>query len=165
MLKGKKGFSLVELMIAMVIAGILFLIVGIIQVSSTNFWIRGNDKVVLQGESSFMLTVLTKAIRESTNAQILNSGQRLELERKDKNKNLEWTKVFYQDGKDLKYKINEEEDEILISGILHSLDFNFPEQNEEGEYVPGVIGIEVVLKRKEESFSTQKTIVMRNFKS
>jgi len=155
----------VELMVAVTITGILLIAAGIIHVTSARLWIKGNDKVLLQAESSYMLTVLTTAVREATeDARILEGGQKLELERKDKNGNLEWTKVFYKEGNNLSYMVNDGAANILISGILHSLAFTFPEKDASGADIPGVIRMEMVLQKKGESFAVQKTIDMRNFR-
>ncbi len=69
------GFTLIEMIIAIIISGILVVLFGTIQTTSANIWIRGNTKVLLQSESSFALNYIARTARGATGASVLNSGQ------------------------------------------------------------------------------------------
>ena len=155
-MRTKKGFTLVEITIGLVIASILLLIVGTIQVTSVKFWLRGEAKVALQSEASFLFACLTPPVREATNAAVSSNGQTLTLTKNTPEGILEWTKKFYREGNNLKYQLDAQTSEILILGTLDSLAFTHPADK-------GNVGIAIVLYKSGESFSLQKTLVMRNF--
>ena len=158
----KKGLTIIELMLALAIGTVFIVIVGLIHTTALNLWSRGNDRVFLQEESSFIFTYLEKPIREASGADVEDDGKSLVLTKEILEGNPGWIKRFYQDGNSLKYKVDEEEIETLISGRLQSIAFSHPAKDTSGEDVPGGIGIEMVLQKGNEGFSFQKTVVMRN---
>jgi len=162
MLRWKKGVTLVEIIIAMAIGSILLIAAGMIQATSASLWLKGSDKVFLQSESSFILAFLSRPVRDATSADVIDNGQILILSKKDGDGNIEWIKTFYKEENDLKYQENEQDSKTLIYGIVDSLVFTFPVQDGNNEDISGGIGINMVLQRGGESFSLQKTFVMRN---
>ena len=62
-LRNETGFTLVELTIAMVISVIVTLTAGIIVVSATKDFKRGNSTIQLQQDLAFAPELLTNAIR------------------------------------------------------------------------------------------------------
>jgi len=158
----RKGLTIIELMVALAIGTVLILIVGLIHTTTLNFWSRGNDRVFLQEESSFIFTYLEKPIREASGASVENGGKSLILTKEILEGNPGWVKRFYREGNSLKYKVDEEESKVLISGRLQSIAFTLPAKDTSGEDIPGGVGIEMVLQKGKEEFSFQKTVVMRN---
>ncbi len=71
-------------------------------------------------------------------------------------------KIFYVDGNNLLYQVDDQASNVLISGSLHSLVFTFPAKDRSNEDVPGGIGIDMVLRRSGKNFPMQRTFVMRN---
>lgn len=161
-LKNKKGFTLIELMVAVAITGVVIFLAGIIHITSINLWIKGSDKVFLQEETSFVWNILTTAIRDATEeVEILDNGQKLKLTREDINGNLIWEKTFYKDNNDLSYITNNEAKKALISNILHSL--TFFDQDKDGKDLYGGVRVEMVLQKGNEKFVSEKTVDMRNY--
>ncbi len=158
----REGLTLIELMVALAIGTVLILIVGLIHTTALNLWSRGNDRVFLQEESSFIFTYLEKPIREASGASVEDEGKSLILTKESLEGNLGWVKRFYQDGNSLKYKVDAEDSEVLISGRLQSITFSHPAIDTSGKDVLGGVGIEMVLQKGKERFSFQKTAVMRN---
>ena len=158
----REGVTIVELMVALAIGAILVLIVGLIQTTALNLWSRGNDRVFLQEESSFIFAYLENPIREASGASVEDGGNSLVLTKESLEGNPGWVKRFYREGNSLKYKVDEEESKVLISGRLQSIAFTLPAKDTSGQDVSGGVGIEMVLRKGKEEFSFQKTAVMRN---
>ncbi len=71
---GKNGFSLVEVLIAMLAMSILALTVGILLVYSWKAWRLGNESVQMQRDTTLALKMLTKEIRSCSITNIDTSA-------------------------------------------------------------------------------------------
>jgi len=160
--KYKKGFTLIEFMVAVAITSILVLLMGVIHVTSVQLFIKGGEKVLLQEESSFAFEMITEAIRDTTEkAEILDSGSKLKLTRKDENENIEWEKIFYKDGDSLSCILNGGAKKVLVPKILHSVLFSDKDINDND--LNGAVRIKITLQKGSELFSSEKTVDMRNY--
>lgn len=81
----KRGFTIVELMIALLVSSILILTAGIMLYYGWRAWHRNSVKMALQGDAIYAMDVLDRAIRPANNAylEIINAGSEL----KQSNKN------------------------------------------------------------------------------
>lgn len=70
MKKIEKGFTLVELIIALIISTMIVLAVGGIIVSTFSFWQKGEEQINLQRDISYAALVMEKNIREGISFNI-----------------------------------------------------------------------------------------------
>jgi prepilin-type N-terminal cleavage/methylation domain-containing protein len=108
----KKGITLIEMMVGIIIFSIFILAVGMILVSSGKFWNSGWTQVKLQSDASYAFTRIEKVTREAS--RVLTNpggGSTLQLT-KEIGGITEWTKVLQLNGNTLKL-----DSENIISGI------------------------------------------------
>ncbi len=75
----KKGFTLIELMIAVVILSIFILAVGAIVVTSWKFWNGGWEQVELQRDASYAFARIERIVRSGNSATVLGGGSGLQV--------------------------------------------------------------------------------------
>ncbi len=111
-LQGKKGITLIEMMVAIIVLSIFILAVGMILVSSGKFWDSGWTQVKLQSDASYAFARIEKVAREASKVSTNpGGGSTLQLI-KEVGGITEWTKVFQLNAKTLQL-----DSENIISGI------------------------------------------------
>lgn len=77
----KQGFTLVEMMVAIIAGAVLALTVGIILVSAYVSWVHNTDSVKMQNDASLAFMVIGREVRESSLSDITISadGKRLDF--------------------------------------------------------------------------------------
>ena len=75
----KKGFTLIELMITVVILSIFILAVGAIVVTSWKFWNSGWEQVELQRDASYAFARIERIVRSGNSVTVLGGGSGLEV--------------------------------------------------------------------------------------
>ena len=71
--KNKQGFTLIEMMVAVVIGGILVVTVGYLLVTIYRSWDLGWEKVALQRDASHAMTLMKKNLRAASSATVTDS--------------------------------------------------------------------------------------------
>jgi prepilin-type N-terminal cleavage/methylation domain-containing protein len=116
------GFTLVELLVAVVIGSILVLTVGLILVSAQTHWAEGSKKLALQRDASIAMYRMERAIRGGDQA-VNDSGALKIIDADPATK--PW-KRFFRDGTDFKYQEEGWEDtETIINGKVNNFTFSF----------------------------------------
>jgi len=148
--KGQKGFTLIELMVAVIIAIILLLAVGtvlfIAQISWNNAW----QKVNLQRDSSYAMLKMSHSIKAASSAIVDNDGKTITIYEGGS-----WTTFFLgQESKALICQIEGQYPEVVINGRVEDLAFNV-----EGNKV----GIDLKLREANLQTHFVSTVMMRNY--
>ncbi|MCK9559150.1 MAG: prepilin-type N-terminal cleavage/methylation domain-containing protein [Candidatus Marinimicrobia bacterium] len=124
-LRNETGFTLVELTIAMVISVIVTLTAGIIVVSATKDFKRGNSTIQLQQDLAFATELLTNAIRatagssarvytDQTGTEVVQSGACLKIDT---------LSLYYKSGRDLVFQNSSGEIQRLLINCVDTLNF------------------------------------------
>jgi len=149
--KGQKGFTLIELMVAVIIAIILLLATGtvlfIAQISWNNAW----QKVNLQRYSSYAMLKKSHSIKAASSATIDDDGKAIKIYGEGGT----WTTFFLgQESKALICQIEGQYPEVVVNGRVEDLAFNV-----EGSKV----GIDLKLKEANLQTHLASTVMMRNY--
>lgn len=75
----KKGLTLVELMVAVIILSIFVLSVGMILTTSWKFWNDGWQQVGVQTDASYAFSRIEKIVRAGSSATVLGGGSALQV--------------------------------------------------------------------------------------
>jgi len=154
--KVQKGFTLIELTIAMLIGAIVILAAGMIlfygQKSWNNTWKRAN----LQRDASYAMLSISRPIKAGTSAQVEGNGEGLRIYN---DKEGLWRRFFVQSASNnlmLKSEIVGDNSipETILDGKVEALQFN----------VTGTT-VSIDLKLREDNLQTHfaSTVMMRNY--
>jgi prepilin-type N-terminal cleavage/methylation domain-containing protein len=72
--KSQKGFTLIELMVAMAAGTILILAAGIVMVTGQEAWDEAWKKVNLQRDASYAMLIMSRSIQAATSAAVDANG-------------------------------------------------------------------------------------------
>lgn len=115
--KDKKGFSIIELMVAMIISSIFVITIGTMLYFSFSNWRKSRVAAELQQDAIFATDMLSRAIRPSSFSGITVSGSTLTI----------GNKSFYLSGKNLIYDpdtaVSGNEATIISGSRVASLSF------------------------------------------
>jgi prepilin-type N-terminal cleavage/methylation domain-containing protein len=75
----KRGFTLAELMVSIIILAIFILSVGMILTSSWRFWNDGWEQVRVQQDASYAFARIEKIVRGGSSATVLDGGSGLQV--------------------------------------------------------------------------------------
>ena len=75
----KKGMTLIELMITVIILSIFILAVGTIVITSWKFWNSGLEQVQLQRDASYAFARIEKFVHSGSGATVLGGGSGLQV--------------------------------------------------------------------------------------
>ena len=154
--KVQKGFTLIELTIAMLIGAIVILAAGMIlfygQKSWNNTWKRAN----LQRDASYAMLSISRPIKAGTSAQVEGNGEGLRIYN---DKEGLWRRFFVQSASNnlmLKSEIvgDNSISKTILDGKVEALQFN----------VTGTT-VSIDLKLREDNLQTHfaSTVMMRNY--
>jgi Tfp pilus assembly protein PilW len=147
-IESRKGFSLIELMVAIATSTIVLLSIAIVIVFGQTSWNDTWTKVNLQRDASYAMLKMSQSIKKATSAAADVNGPVLNLV-------VDSNSVIFsyaQDTNDLQYQIGEHS-ETIISGKVKNLQF-------------GVSGntVTIDLELEEDNVETRllSTVMMRN---
>jgi Tfp pilus assembly protein PilW len=147
-IESRKGFSLIELMVAIATSAIVLLAIAIVIVFGQTSWNDTWTKVNLQRDASYAMLKMSQSIKKATSAVADVNGPVLNLV-VDSNSIIF---SYAQDTNDLQYQIGEHS-ETVISGKVKNLQF-------------GVSGntVTIDLELEEDNVETRllSTVMMRN---
>ena len=147
-LSGQIGFSLVEVMIAVVIFAIFILAVGTILTSAWKFWNNGWQQVRVQRDASYAFEIIEKVVREGSTASVIDGGSGLQVV---KNGSSGWTKTFQSVGGVLQLDDGSGPDNV-ISGV-QSISFST---------AGNAVSVSLSLLNGSASANFRTTILLRN---
>ncbi|MDD5328029.1 MAG: type II secretion system protein [Phycisphaerae bacterium] len=147
--KSQKGFTLLELMIAMMVSAIVILAVGVVLFTGQGFWNEAWKKVNLQRDASYVMLRMSNSIKSATSAQTESAGSALRIFGGSGG-----DVVFSKVGpNELRYQIGQQP-QTVISDKLEALQFNV-QGNE--------VTIDLKLKQDESQAHFVSTVMMRNY--
>lgn len=112
-LEGKKGITLIELVVTMVVGGIVCLGVGTILYISWLHWRKGGEKIELQREGTLAFHWIRKATQKAGEAFVLGEEDNILL----LSDPLEgWEKRFYREEDKLVVEENQKK-EVIVDGV------------------------------------------------
>jgi len=153
--KVQKGFTLIELTIAMLTGAIVILAAGMILFYGQKSWNNTWKRVNLQRDTSYAMQRISRSVKAGSSAQIEGSGEGLRIYN---DKEGSWRRFFVQPASNnlmLKSEIvGGNTTETILDDTVEALQFN----------VTGTtVGIE--LKLREDNLQTHfvSTVMMRNY--
>ena len=147
--KSQKGFTLIELAIAIVAGVVLILAAGVILFIGQIFWNQAWKKVNLQRDASYAMLRMSHSIKAGTAAEVLDDGKTVKIYRSG-----DYIRFFWVEGtNDLKSQI-EGKPEILINDKVEYVQFNV---------VGNKITIDLELKEDDAQTHFVSTVMMRNY--
>lgn len=147
--KSQKGFTLIELVIAIVAGVVLVLAAGIILFIGQIFWNQAWKKANLQRDASYVMLRMSRSIKAGTAAEVADDGKTVKIYRSG-----DYIRFFWVEGtRDLRSQ-TEGKPEIILNNKVEDLQFNV-----EGNKVT------IDLKLKEDDAQTHfvSTAMMRNY--
>ncbi|MEA3499636.1 MAG: prepilin-type N-terminal cleavage/methylation domain-containing protein [Candidatus Marinimicrobia bacterium] len=166
-IKEEKGFTLIELIIAMVISSIIVITVVIIVVSANKYFIKGTNQLNLQRDYSFIFQLLSKNIRlgNSDSTYIYEDYSAYQSETTSESGNC--IKIVYSPGNEfVAYTDNMELVVIDTSGTsnriatqnIDNLSFHFNDISDINKY----LCIDLSISSNEKSITCQQIVYFRN---
>ena len=149
--KSKKGFMLIEVVIAMSISLIVILAVGVVLVANHTRWNNSWAKVNLQQYASYVMLTLSHTIKKAASTTVEDNGRQIKVYDADGN----WVKFTFQsNAKSLEYQEQGQSTQILIDGYVENLSFEVQDNK---------VGIDLTLKRDDQEVQLDSTVYMRNY--
>jgi prepilin-type N-terminal cleavage/methylation domain-containing protein len=147
-IESRKGFTLIELMVAIAASAIVILAIGIVIVFGQTSWNDTWTKVNLQRDASYAMLRMSQSIKKATSAAADVNGPVLSLV-------VDGNSVIFsyaQDTNDLQYQIGGQS-ETIINGKVENLQFK----------VQGST-VEITLELEKDNVQTRfvSTVMMRN---
>jgi len=147
--KSQKGFTLIELAIAIAAGVVLVLAAGTILFIGQIFWNQAWKKVNLQRDASYAMLRMSRSIKAGTAAEVADDGKTVIIYRSG-----DYIRFFWVEGqRDLKSQI-EGKPEIILNDKVEDLRFNV-----EGNKVT----IDLELKEDDAQTHFVSTVMMRNY--
>jgi len=153
--KVQKGFTLIELTIAMLTGAIVILAAGMILFYGQKSWNSTWKRVNLQRDTSYAMQRMSRPIKAGTSAQVEGSGEGLRIYN---DKEGSWRRFFVQPASNnlmLKSEIvGGNTTETILDDTVEALQFN----------VTGTT-VSIELKLREDNLQTHfvSTVMMRNY--
>ena len=148
----RRGFSLVELMVATLAGIILVLATGMLMSIGHNNWNVAWKRANLQRDASYAMLIISRSIRAGTSAKVEANGKGLRIYTEGG-----WMRFFVAPGVStltLKSEIGENTSETILDDKVEDLQFNVTGNT-----------VKIDLKLKEDYLETHfvSTIMMRNY--
>ncbi len=148
--RSRKGFTLIELVVAIPAALIVLIASGTVLVTSQAFWDSSWRKVNLQRDASYAMLRINRHIKEGTLAEIEDDGKAIKIY-----KGTDGMRFFLeQDSKDLKCEIEGRYPETIISGNVEDLQFNVDSNK---------VRINLLLKKDNLETHLTSEVMIRNY--
>ena len=153
--KGQKGFTLIELIIAMFTSTIVIVAAGSILFYGQKSWNNTWKRVNLQRDASYAMQRMTRPIKAGTSAKVEANGKGLRVYNDYKES---WMRFFVQPtANNLMLSseiVGESTSETILDGNVEDLQFN----------VTGTT-VRIELKLREDNLQTHfvSTVMMRNY--
>jgi prepilin-type N-terminal cleavage/methylation domain-containing protein len=154
--KSRKGFTLIELMVAIVASAIVVLAAGIVIVIGQTSWNQTWKKVNLQRDASYAMLRMSQSIKAATSAAADVNGPVLNIKIKDPNTGTIKTITFsyVADTNNLQCQIGGQP-QTIINGEVKDLQFNVAGNN--------TVTIDLSLKKDDAQAHFISTVMMRNY--
>ena len=141
-----KGFTLVELMVAIIILSIVVLSVGMILTSSWRFWNNGWQQVGVQRDASYAFSRIEKVVRAGSSAVVLGGGSGLQVTSNS------ITNTFQLNGNVLQL-ITGSTTENIVSGVQNNTPFSI---------LGNTVTAELILQNGNSGTDFRTAILLRN---
>jgi prepilin-type N-terminal cleavage/methylation domain-containing protein len=158
--KSHKGFSLVELMVAIAAGLIVVLAAGIVMYLGQISWNDAWKKVNLQRDASYAMLAMSQYIKKATEADVNGPVLNLEIKREDPNNphtyiTIEVVFSFDADANDLLCEVGGNTQTILdgkVKDLQFIMDSNYPD----------TVKINLTLKEDNVELEFESTVMLRN---
>jgi prepilin-type N-terminal cleavage/methylation domain-containing protein len=153
--KSRKGFTLIELIVAIVASAIVVLAAGIVIVIGQTSWNQTWKKVNLQRDASYAMLRMSQSIKAATSAAADVNGPVLNIKIKDPNTGTIKTITFsyVADTNNLQCQIGGQP-QTIINGEVKDLQFNV---------AGNTVTIDLSLKEDDAQTHFISTVMMRNY--
>jgi prepilin-type N-terminal cleavage/methylation domain-containing protein len=146
--KSRKGFTIVELMVAVMASAIVVLAAGIVVVIGQTAWNQTWKKVNLQRNASVAMLRMSKSIKSATSATVDPNGKILNIT--DGNT----VSSYVMDTNNLRYIVGGQT-QTVISGEVNNVQFSLVGNNS--------VTIDLSLKKDNAQTRFISTVMMRNY--
>jgi len=116
----KRGFTIIELLVAAASVCIVVLAAGIILVFGQRSWDRGLEQAGLQRDASFAMLKMKQSISAGRGAVLDDDGMGVKIIN-----STGWIRYCFVSGeKDLRYQIEGQDEQTLLDGIVQNAAFD-----------------------------------------
>jgi len=152
--KVQKGFTLIELTIAMFTGAVVIVAAGMILFFGQKTWNSTWDRANLQRDASYAMLRMSRSVKAATSAQVEGSGKGLKIFNEGG-----WMRFFLSPATE-KYTLKGEDGETnfvtILDGNVEDLQFNV---------TGNLVRIEVKLSKDNLQTHLVSTVMMRNYGS
>jgi MSHA biogenesis protein MshO len=152
--KSRKGFTLIELTVAIVVSAVVVLAAGIVIVIGQTSWNQTWKKVNLQRDASYAMLRMTRSIQAAKSAEKSSDGRVLYIP-KQSDPNITFS--YVADTNNLQCQIVGEQPQTIINGEVTNLQFIMDPNK------PNTVGIDLSLKKDVAQAHFVSTVMMRNY--
>jgi prepilin-type N-terminal cleavage/methylation domain-containing protein len=149
--KSQKGFTLIELMVAIMVSAVVVLAAGIVIVIGQTSWNQIWKKVNLQRDASYAMLIMTRSIQAAKSAEKSSDGRVLYIP-KQSDPNITFS--YVADTNNLQCQIGGQT-QTIINGEVTNLQFNVVGNN--------TVTIDLSLKKDDAQAHFVSTVMMRNY--
>ncbi len=149
--KSQKGFTLIELMVAIMVSAVVVLAAGIVIVIGQTSWNQIWKKVNLQRDASYAMLIMTRSIQAAKSAEKSSDGRVLYIP-KQSDPNITFS--YVADTNNLQCQIGGQT-QTIINGEVTNLQFNVVGNN--------TVTIDLSLKEDDAQAHFKSTVMMRNY--
>ncbi len=144
---GRKGFTLIEIMITTIIAAIVIIGLGYIVLTTQRYWVKGGREADLQRDVTLSMDWMKRVLRDGEKVDISDGGASIEVE----NVREGWKKKFYRDGNNLIMETGGKT-EVVVDDLTN-LDFSWGVRD---------IGINLTLSKYNRQLTASSAVTLRN---
>jgi prepilin-type N-terminal cleavage/methylation domain-containing protein len=148
--KRQKGFTLIELMIAVMAGVVLILAAGMVLSIGHTFWNKSWEEANLQRSASYAILIMSHSIRAATSAQVEGGGTALRIY-KQGNSNIRFS--YVEATNELRSQFGAQP-ETVINDTVEDLQFNV---------VGKKVTIDLRLQKDNAQTHLVSTVMMRNY--
>ncbi len=144
---GRKGFTLIEIMITTIIAAIVIIGLGYIVLTTQRYWVKGGREADLQRDVTLSMDWMKRVLRDGEKVDISDGGTSIEVE----NVREGWKKKFYRDGNNLIMETGGKT-EVVVDDLTN-LDFSWGVRD---------IGVNLTLSKYNRQLTASSAVTLRN---
>ena len=143
-----KGFTLLELMVAMMTALIVVLATGMVMSMGHRNWNQGYKRANLQRDADYAVLKMSHWTKRANSAVVTDNGNTLTLNSRDG-----WTRIFFVNGS-LESQRQDRMPETILKNKVKDVTFTVNNN---------LVGIDLVLTKDELETNFVTSIMMRNY--
>jgi len=148
--KRQNGFTMVELMVAVITGLIVILAASIVGVTGHKSWNQAWERANLQRDASYAMQRINQSVKAGISAKVLPDVKSVRINRENG-----WERFYFVPcTSSIMYQFEGHEPITIIDGKVEDIEFDVQDS---------MVGIELELKQDNLQFHLISTVMMRNY--